>query len=306
MKETITNHSGTEERHIFTLNDDVIEKLIKESMSHFEKALADHVLGLPCYIFSKDFQYNLHQRPQEDGDRTIFNCLLSTATAEEEDDDDKHKSNPFSKQELVKPFHFPGICLYNQIDEALTDNTSKTINGPLSSEEIQSVINLIQTKLERKNSKAKDGSLIGDRVYNGRKEEDHLCESLTDEEISQLMEECHEKIFGRSLSLSKEILMFLSGFAIAIYKLSKNRFETYTGKLAHMHRVVKEKVGEMCGCGLRAFQKGVQWFQNYIGACSENEIWAKREEEKYSNWKAVLDEIIAFLSSRLCMEVNPH
>lgn len=160
---------------------------------------------------------------------------------------------------------------------------------------------LLQYFGERRFERAKDGSLIGGRVNNGRTAEDRLCELLTDDNAWQLACDCHKKFLGYDICVSSNLKMFLCSFIWAFYKKLNKYYETAANKLSHFHRLAESKLGALVGCGLRTLEKGYNWLMEGVASLSENDYWQEKGKEKLAMWNNLKDKISEYLTTKLAL-----
>jgi len=142
------------------------------------------------------------------------------------------------------------------------------------------------------------------RTFNGRKDVQRLSEYLDDEQIWTLIQDCYKHCqLGTIHRLSNKLKMFLDMFASAFYKIVGQRFETYWGKMSHLHRVAEDHLGNLTGCCIRALQKGMQWYKNFNKETEDSEYQA----DKHEAWCQLEKMITAFLTPRInaLLSVNP-
>lgn len=165
------------------------------------------------------------------------------------------------------------------------------VREEFTAEELAEVYNQLEVTAEE--------NKIDNRIFNGREAEKEICESLTDEEVWQLIGACYQECMGNKIHVSGKLGAFLEMFAVSFYKKLNSIFETYRGKIAHLHRVAESKLGKLVGCGVRALQKGIAWFNCFRGSCKENDSWRKAEDEKYAMYERLKERIESFLDSAL-------
>jgi len=187
----------------------------------------------------------------------------------------------------------------DQADAFIEDGTIENGSSTSLLDNINSTITNIKNKLK---SKIQDR-----RVFNGRKAEDHLCESFSDIQIIDLMKRTHIQLFGRELCVSPLLNRFLVCFQDALFKwIRENKnFDYILGKTAHYCRMVVETIGKYIGSGVRNIQKMISWFNTKLDFSSYKTIWECREEEKMREWKQCSSEIYDYLCVELPLIAEP-
>lgn len=177
----------------------------------------------------------------------------------------------------------------------IKETTDKVRNN---TKELKDIVKHTLVKVEEK--LAKDGRRIGGRVNNHRPEVEAMCDKLNDDKFVTILQECHLHIFGYAIEYSRKLSKFLITFCYAFFKKYKekiDKYDSWSGKLTHLYRIVEERLGKLKNCGIRTIEKGMVWFSSFSGKSSkENDAWAKHEEDKYKEWDSLVEDIEEYLS----------
>ena len=191
---------------------------------------------------------------------------------------------------------FPDIVRDQIISEDVSNEDALT---PTILDTINNAVTNIKNKLE---NKIKDR-----RVFNGRKAENHLCESFTDSQIIDMMQRTHMAMYGREICVSPLLNKFLVCFQEALFKWIKEnkKFDYIVGKIAHYNRMVIDTVGKYIGSGVRNIQKLIDWFHTKLEFSSSKTIWECKEEDKMREWQDCSSEIYDYLCVELPLIAEP-